>query len=195
MTKNPIAFGFGLYAITMFLFFVVYYFFAGPDYFNISINVNAFGLTFIYSLMGFLSVYYLRKNIGEITYPQAFKQIFVTLFVGGFLSFMSIFLFLNYVDTDARDMLNHQHIESELTKLDESYNKQIKEINPKDTEKIKSLNDEYKKMSIGINGAKKQNINYFSFSFLSAIFGGVLLFYLLLSIVIAGFLKNKKRYE
>jgi len=92
-------------------------------------------------------------------------------------------------------MLNHQHIESELTKLDESYNKQIKEINPKDTEKIKSLNDEYKKMSIGINGAKKQNINYFSFSFLSAIFGGVLLFYLLLSIVIAGFLKNKKRYE
>ena len=46
MTKNPIAFGFGLYAITMFLFFVVYYFFAGPDYFNISINVNAFGLTY-----------------------------------------------------------------------------------------------------------------------------------------------------
>ena len=91
--------------------------------------------------------------------------------------------------------MNHQHIESELTKLDESYNKQIKEINPKDTEKIKSLNDEYKKMSIGINGAKNQNINYFSFSFLSAIFGGVLLFYLLLSIVIAGFLKNKKRYE
>ena len=194
MTKNPLKVGFILFAITMLTFFVVYYFFANANYWNTTMQVNAFGMTFLYVLAGFASTYWLRQG-ARITYPQAFKQIFVTLFVGGFLSFMSIFLFLNYVDTDARDMLNHQHIESELTKLDESYNKQIKEINPKDTEKIKSLNDEYKKMSIGINGAKKQNINYFSFSFLSAIFGGVLLFYLLLSIVIAGFLKNKKRYE
>ena len=194
MTKNPVAVGFGLFLATMLVFFVVYYFFADANYFDTSMKVNAFGMTFLYVLAGFLSVLWLRGN-NKITYPQAFKQCFVTLFVGGGLSMLAIFAFLNYVDTDARDMLNHQHIESELTKLDESYNKQIKEINPKDTEKIKSLNDEYKKMSIGINGAKKQNINYFSFSFLSAIFGGVLLFYLLLSIVIAGFLKNKKRYE
>lgn len=195
MTKNPIAFGFGLYAMTMLIFFIVYYFFAGANYFNISINVSAFGLTFLYSVVGFLSVYYLRNHVGSITYPQAFKQVFVTLFVGGFLSFMSIFLFLNYVDTDARDLLNYQHIESEMTKLNDSYDKQIKEINPKDRDKLKSLNDEYKKFSTGISNAKKQNINYFSFSFFSAIFGGVLLFYLMLSIIIAGFMKNKKRYE
>ena len=194
MTKNPLNVGFILFAITMLTFFIVYYFFANANYWNTTMQVNAFGMTFLYVLAGFASTYWLRQG-ARITYPQAFKQTFVTLFTGGILSMLSIFLFLNYVDTDARDMLNHQHIESELTKLDESYNKQIKEINPKDTEKIKSLNDEYKKMSIGINGAKNQNINYFSFSFLSAIFGGVLLFYLLLSIVIAGFLKNKKRYE
>ena len=43
--------------------------------------------------------------------------------------------------------------------------------------------------------ALKENRNYFSYQFLSAIFGGFLLFYLMLSIIIAGFMKNKKRYE
>lgn len=102
MTKNPVTIGLVLFGITMLAFFVVYYFFANASYYSTSMKVNAFGMPFLYAVGGFLSVYWYR-GAGKITYPQAFKQAFVTLFIGGFLSVMSIFAFLNYVDTDARD--------------------------------------------------------------------------------------------
>lgn len=195
MTKNPLAVGFGLYLATMLVFFVVYYFFADASYFDTSMKVNAFGMTFLYVLGGFLSVLWLRGN-NKITYPQAFKQCFLTLFVGGFLSIMSIFAFLNYVDTDARDMLSHQYIQTELNNLDEAYQqKKLEAANLKDQTKIKELETDYKNAKVAREVAQKEKRNYFSFQFLSAVFGGFVLFYLLLSIIIAGFLKNKKRYE
>ncbi|QIY83264.1 DUF4199 domain-containing protein [Chryseobacterium sp. NEB161] len=195
MTKNPVAVGFGLFLATMLVFFVVYYFFADANYFDTSMKVNAFGMTFLYVLGGFLSVLWLRGN-GKITYPQAFKQSFVTLFVGGLLSVLSIFAFLNYGDTDARDLLNHQYIQTELNNLDEAYaQKKVEASNLKDQTKIKELDTDYKNAKEARVVAQKENRNYFSFQFLSAVFGGFMLFYLLLSIIIAGFLKNKKRYE
>jgi len=195
MTKNPVAVGFGLFLATMLTFFVVYYFFADANYFDTSMKVNAFGMTFLYVLAGFLSVLWFRGD-NKITYPQAFKQCFVTLFVGGGLSMLSIFAFLNYVDTDAREMLNHQYIQTEMKNLDESYAKlKVEAANQKDRTKAKELEDNYNNAKLAREIAKKENKNYFSFQFLSAVFGGFLLFYLLLSIIIAGFLKNKKRYE
>lgn len=195
MTKNPLAVGLGLYFTTMLIFFVVYYFFANANYWDTSMSVNAFGMTFLYAFGGFLSVLWLRGN-GKISYPQAFKQSFVTLFVGGFLSILSIFAFLNYGDTDARDLLNHQYIQTELKNLDEAYKQKRSEAaNMKDQSKIKELDTDYKNAKEARVLAQKQNRNYFSFQFLSAVFGGFVLFYLLLSIIIAGFLKNKKRYE
>jgi hypothetical protein len=72
-------------------------------------KVNAFGMPFLYAVGGFLSVYWYR-GAGKITFTQAFKQAFVTLFIG--VSFCNVhFAFLNYVDTDARDLLNHQYIQ------------------------------------------------------------------------------------
>ncbi|MCT3959419.1 DUF4199 domain-containing protein [Elizabethkingia anophelis] len=195
MTKNPVAIGLVLFGITMLAFFVVYYFFANADYYSSTMKVNAFGMPFLYAVGGFLSVYWYR-GAGKITYPQAFKQAFVTLFIGGFLSVMSIFAFLNYVDTDARDLLNHQYIQTELTNLDEAYAKQKSEaVHLKDQSKLGELDKNYKDAKLAREAAIKENRNYFSFTFLSAVFGGFMLFYLLLSIVIAAFLKNKKRYE
>ena len=195
MTKNPLAVGLGLYIATMLVFFTVYYFFANANYWNTTMQVNAFGMTFLYVLVGFLAVLWLRGN-GKITYPQAFKQCFLTLFVGGLLSVLSIFAFLNYVDTDARDLLNHQYIQTELNNLDEAYKqKKLEAANLKDQTKIKELETDYKNAKEAREVAQKENRNYFSFQFLSAVFGGFMLFYLLLSIIIAGFLKNKKRYE
>ncbi len=195
MTKSPLAIGFVLYAITMFIFFIVYYFFANANYWNTTMEVNAFGMTFLYALGGFASTYWLR--VGRfLTYPQAFKQTFLTLFTGGLLSIFSIFAFLNYVDTDARDLLNHQYVQTELNNLDESYTKlRVEALNQKDQSKVKELEENYKGAKLAREIAQKENRNYFSFNYLSAVFGGLLLFYLLLSIIIAGFLKNKKRYE
>ncbi|TDX86977.1 DUF4199 domain-containing protein [Epilithonimonas xixisoli] len=195
MTKNPLKVGFILFAITMLTFFIVYYFFANANYWNTTMQVNAFGMTFLYVAAGFISTYWLRQGT-RITYPQAFKQTFVTLFTGGILSMLSIFLFLNYVDTDARDMLNHQYIQTELKNLDEAYaQKKVEVANHIDRNKITELETDYKNAKIGREAALKENRNYFSFKFMSAIFGGFLLFYLMLSIIIAGFMKNKKRYE
>lgn len=195
MTKNPVAVGFGLFLATMLVFFIVYYFFADANYWNTTMKVNAFGMTFLYVFGGFISVLWLRGK-DRITYPQAFKQSFVTLFVGGFLSILSIFAFLNYIDTDARDMLSHQYIQTELDNLDEAYQKKkLEAANMKDQTKIKELETDYKNAKEARIIAQKEKRNYFSFQFLSAVFSGFLLFYLLLSIIIAGFLNNKKRYE
>lgn len=195
MTKSPLVAGFILFAITMLTFFIVYYFFANANYWNTTMQVNAFGMTFLYVFAGFASTYWLRQGT-RITYPQAFKQTFVTLFVGGILSMFSIFAFLNYADTDARDMLNHQYVQTELNNLDEAYAKKKTEVaNHKDPAKVKELEEDYKNAKIAREAAMKEDRNYFSFKFLSAIFGGFLLFYLMLSIIIAGFMKNKKRYE
>lgn len=195
MTKNPLKVGFILFGITMLTFFIVYYFFANANYWNTTMQVNAFGMTFLYVIAGFISTYWLREGT-RITYPQAFKQTFLTLFTGGILSMLSIFLFLNYVDTDARDMLNHQYIQTEIKNLDEAYaQKKIEVANHIDKNKITELETDYKNAKIGREAALKENRNYFSFKFMSAIFGGFLLFYLMLSIIIAGFMKNKKRYE
>lgn len=195
MTKNPLKVGFILFGITMLTFFIVYYFFANANYWNTTMQVNAFGMTFLYVIAGFISTYWLREDT-RITYPQAFKQTFLTLFTGGILSMLSIFLFLNYVDTDARDMLNHQYIQTEIKNLDEAYaQKKIEVANHIDKNKITELETDYKNAKIGREAALKENRNYFSFKFMSAIFGGFLLFYLMLSIIIAGFMKNKKRYE
>ncbi|MGV4413688.1 DUF4199 domain-containing protein [Chryseobacterium sp. T1] len=194
MTKNPVAIGFALYGVTMLLFFIVYYFFANASYWDTSMAINAFGLTFLYGITAFLSVYFKRGG-GYITYPQAFRQAFVPVFIGGFFSISSMFLFLNYVDTDARDLLIYQHSKGEQLKLDESYNKQIASINAKDKEKVDAINKEYKEFKTRIDYAMNKKENLFSFQSLSRFFGGILLFYLLLSIIIAAFLKNKKRYE
>ena len=195
MTKNPLKVGFILFGITMLTFFIVYYFFANANYWNTTMQVNAFGMTFLYVVAGFISTYWLREGT-RITYPQAFKQTFLTLFTGGILSMLSIFLFLNYVDTDARDMLNHQYIQTEIKNLDEAYaQKKVEVANHIDRNKITELETDYKNAKIGREAALKENRNYFSFKFMSAIFGGFLLFYLMLSIIIAGFMKNKKRYE
>lgn len=199
MSKSPIQNGLILFATTMFLFFVVYYFFANANYWEFTMKANAFVMPFVYTIGGFTSVYILRGK-DFITFPQAFKQAFTTLFIGGFLSILSMFLFLNYGDTDARDLLNHQYISTEIKNLDTAYQQQKKDlaaIKNKDqaAEKSKELEKNYSDAKKGREVALQENRNYFSFSFLSAVFGGIILFYLLLSIVIAAFLKNKKRYE
>lgn len=195
MTKNPVIIGLVLYGITMLLFFGVYYFFANANYWDTSMKINAFGLTFIYGITAFISTYRLRKGT-RITYPQAFKQSFVTLFVGGFLSMASMFLFLNYVDTSARDLLNYQYIQTELNNLEEAYQKQkIDAAHHKDPNVVVDLEKSYKEAKEAREIALKEKRNYFSLEFLGKLFGGILLFYLLLSIIIAAFLKNKKRYE
>lgn len=194
--SSPIRFGLILFGITMLLFFIVYYFFAGENYWVTSVQVNSFVLPALYAGGAFWSVYSLRKEMGRITFPQAFKQSFFTLFVGGVLSLSSIYLFLNYVDTGARDILNYQFVTTQENKLDEARANQLKKAaNLKDQTKKDEVQANYENYKKGLKAAKDNKTNYFSFKYLSGLFGVFLLFYLFLSVAFGAFLKNKKRYE
>jgi len=196
MLKNPIIVGLALFVLNILAFLMVYYFFMDVNYWNTSMKVNSFVLPFLYTIVGFLSVYWYRNFLGRITFYKAFRQAFVTVFLGGFLSVLSIFIFLNYVDTDARDILNYQYVELELRNLDTKYHKIKNEITDNgDKNKLEELDKNYLEAKHAREMAMKERRNYFSFSFLSTIFGVFVLFYILLSVVVASFLKNKKSYE
>jgi len=197
MTKNPFKFSLVLFAITLLLFLGVYYFFANENYWQTSVSINSFVLPILYAVVTFLAVKSYRDDLGgRITFRQAFQRSFLTLFVGGFLSLFSIFLFLNYVDSNARDLLNYQFVQIQENKLEEAKATQLSDIEKmQDASKKEEFLQKYKDYKLGIEAAKKNKTNYFSLRYLSGIFGVFILFYLFLSIAIAAFLKNKKRYE
>jgi len=192
--KNPIIIGLFLYVLNTIAFFIVYYFFMGVNYWNISMKTNAFVIPFLYVIVGFLSAYWNRES-GKMTFLKAFRYSFITMFFGGFFSIFSIFIFLNYIDKDARDVLNYQYVELELKNLDDEYSKiksEIIEIGDKD--KLDELDKNYTEAKLAREIAMKEKRNYFSFNFLSVVFGCFVLFYILLSAVVAGFLRNKNSY-
>jgi len=194
--KNPIIIGLVLFSLNMLAFFIVYYFFMDVNYWDTSMKVNSFVLPFLYTFVGFMSVYWYRSFSGRITFYKAFRQAFITVFIGGFLSISSIFIFLNYIDIKARDTLNYQYVDLELKNLYEKYHEirdEFMKNNEKD--KLNELEKKYLEAKHAREIAMKEGRNYFSFGFLFIIFGGYMLFYILLSVVIAGFLKNKKSYE
>lgn len=43
------------------------------------------------------------------------------MFVGGILSIVSIFSFLNFIDTDAKKLLNYQYVQRQKSELDKEY--------------------------------------------------------------------------
>lgn len=91
MTKSPLTLGILLYAVTMAIFFVVYTFFSGIEYFDTTLKVNAFVLPIVYVLFAFWSVKS-HWNNHQMNFKEAFKRAFVPMFVGGLLSIVSIFL-------------------------------------------------------------------------------------------------------
>lgn len=61
MTKSSSTLGILLFGATMIVFFVVYYFFSGVEYFDISLKANAFVLPIIYAGAAFWSVNILEQ--------------------------------------------------------------------------------------------------------------------------------------
>jgi len=120
MTKSPVILGILLYAATMLIFFVVYFLFSGVEYFDTSLKVNAFVLPIFYALTAFWSVKS-RWNTHRMGFREAFKRAFVPMFVGGILSIVSIFSFLNFIDRDAKDLLNYQYVQRQKSELDKEY--------------------------------------------------------------------------
>ncbi len=193
MTKSPSTLGILLFAATMIVFFVVYYFFSGVEYFDISLKANAFVLPIIYAGAAFWSVKTYWNNHKTVSFKDAFKRAFVPMFIGGVLSILSIYAFLNFVDTDAKKLLNYQYVTRQKSELDKEYTsartilkhqKDIDELDQKYKERLQSFTPE------AVKGKDMLTASHFS-----GYFAAILIFYVVLSLFFGAFFRTRTIYQ
>ncbi|UOE39475.1 MULTISPECIES: DUF4199 domain-containing protein [Chryseobacterium] len=191
MTKSPVTLGILLYAATMIVFFVVYFFFSGVNYFDISLKANAFVLPVIYAVTAFWSVKS-RWNTHRMGFREAFKRAFIPMFLGGLLSVASIFVFLNYVDTDAKQLLNYQYVTRQKAELDKEYDSAKKIL--KHQKDIDELEEKYKEGLQRFDPKIIKGKDMLTASHFSGYFAAILIFYVVLSLFFGAFFRTKKTY-
>ncbi len=193
MTKRPLILGIILFIATMIVFFVVYYFFSGINYFDISLKANAFVLPVLYAGVAFWSVKTYWNNHRTVSFKDAFKRAFVPMFTGGILSVLSIFAYLNFVDTDAKKLLNYQYVTRQKAELDKEYTsarkilkhqKDIDELDQKYTERLQSFTPE------AVKGKDMLTASHFS-----GYFAAILIFYVVLSLFFGAFFRTRTIYQ
>ncbi|WP_419870752.1 DUF4199 domain-containing protein [Chryseobacterium sp. CT-SW4] len=191
MTKSPSTLGIILFIATMIIFFIVYFFFSGINYFDTSLKINAFVLPVLYAGTAFWSVksYWNNHRLG---FRDAFKRAFVPMFIGGILSIFSIYLFLNFVDTDAKSLLNYQYVERQKSELDAEYTK-AKQI-LKNKEDIEELEQKYKERKESFAPELVKEKDMLTASHFSGYFAAILIFYLVLSLFFGAFFRTKTIY-
>lgn len=192
MTKSPTTLGIILFIATMIVFFVVYYFFSGINYFDISLKVNAFLLPVLYAGTAFWSVKSLwnKKKLG---FKEAFKRAFYPMFIGGFLSVLSIFTFLNFIDTDAKKLLNYQYVERQRSELNKEYTSAKKIL--KHQKDIDELEQKYKEGLQRVSDDAVKGKDMLTASHFSGYFAAILIFYLVLSLFFGAFFRTKNTHQ
>ena len=187
MSKNPVTLGIILYVITMLIFFAIY-FISGVDYFNNSLIANAFVLPLLYCVFAYLSVNSYWKSKGIISFKDAFSKAFTPMFVGGFLSVVSMFVFLNFIDTDAKDLLNYQYVERQKAELNKEY-ESAKQVLAK-KEDIEELEIKYRQRIQSFEPERVKDKDMLTFRLFSSYFAAILIFYLILSLFFGAFFRG-----
>ncbi|MBW8362322.1 MAG: DUF4199 domain-containing protein [Kaistella sp.] len=188
MSKNPVTLGIILFIITMLIFFTVY-FISGVSYFNTSLMMNAFLLPVLYCIFAFISVRTFWKEKGVINFKEAFSRAFMPMFIGGFLSIVTIFVFLNFIDKGAKDLLNYQYVERQKSELTNEYVK-AKKILAKDQD-IQELEQKYQERLQSFTPERIKNKDMLTASHFSAYFAAILIFYLILSLFFGAFFRSR----
>lgn len=188
MFKNTYFIGLLLFVATMLVFFSVYYFFNGVNYYNNSLIANAFALPVLYCGAAFLSVHYLWKR-KKLNFREAFQRAFTPMFVGGLLSVISIFAFLNFVDPGAKDILNHQFVERNRQELTEIYTKEKARL--KSEEEKAALEKDYQRSLRSFSEDQVKGKDMLTFNHFAIYFAAILLFYVILSFFFGAFFRTK----
>ncbi|WPO81083.1 DUF4199 domain-containing protein [Chryseobacterium sp. JJR-5R] len=193
MTKSPLTLGIILFIATMTVFFVVYSFYSGIDYFDISLKANAFVLPVLYAGTAFWSVKSYWNSHRVVSFKDAFKRAFVPMFVGGILSVLSMYAYLNFVDTDSKKLLNYQYVTRQKSELDKEYTsarkilkhqKDIDELDQKYNERLQSFTPE------AVKGKDMLTVSHFS-----GYFAAILIFYVVLSLFFGAFFRTRTVYQ
>lgn len=193
MTKNPSTLGILLFGATMIVFFVVYYFFSGVEYFDISLKANAFVLPIIYAGTAFWSVKTYWSSHKTVSFKDAFKRAFIPMFIGGILSIFSIYAFLNFVDTDAKKLLNYQYVTRQKSELDKEYTSARKIL--KHQKDIDELDQKYKERLQSFTPEAVKGKDMLTTSHFSGYFAAILIFYVVLSLFFGAFFRTRTIYQ
>ena len=188
MTKNVSGVGLMIYGATMLAFFAMYFFGMNTDYFNNSLLVNAFVLPAVYLAGAYYSVNYIKKQGIPMSFADVFGRAFKPMFVGGILSILTMFLFLNFVDKDAKDLLNFQYVERQKTELKNEYEKA--KFGMVDKGQIQELEKNYEMRKQSFSPEMIKNLDKFSFRCFTYYFGAIMVFYVILSVFFASFFRS-----
>lgn len=193
MTKRPLTLGIILFIATMIVFFVVYYFFSGINYFDISLKANAFVLPVLYAGAAFWSVKTYWNNHKKVSFKDAFKRAFVPMFIGGVLSILSIYAYLNFIDTDAKKLLNYQYVTRQKAELDKEYTSARKIL--KHQKDIDELDQKYKERLPSFSPEAVKGKDMLTASHFSGYFAAILIFYVVLSLFFGAFFRTRTVYQ
>jgi len=193
MTKSPSTLGILLFIATMIIFFVAYFFFSGVNYFDTSLKINAFVLPLLYAGGAFWSVKSFWNKNRVVKFKDAFKRAFVPMFIGGILSIFCIYSFLNFVDTDAKKLLNYQYVQRQKTELDTEYNSARKIL--KHQKDIDELDQKYKERLPSFSPEAVKGKDMLTASHFSGYFAAILIFYVVLSVFFGAFFRTRTVYE
>ncbi|WP_336688893.1 MULTISPECIES: DUF4199 domain-containing protein [unclassified Chryseobacterium] len=193
MTKSPSTLGILLFGATMIVFFVVYYFFSGVNYFDISLKANAFVLPILYAGAAFWSVKSYWSSHRTVSFKEAFKRAFVPMFIGGILSIFSIYAFLNFADTDAKKLLNYQYVTRQKAEMDKEYYSARKVL--KHQKDIDELDKKYKERLPSFSPEAVKGKDMLTASHFSGYFAAILIFYVVLSVFFGAFFRTKTIYQ
>lgn len=189
MVKNVYAVGFVLFVATMVIFFGMYFFGMNTDYFNNSLLINAFLMPVVYLAGAYYSVHELKKTGVPMGFRDVFGRSFKPMFFGGLLSVIAMFLFLNFADPSAKDLLNYQYIERQKTELNNEY-ESAKAVISNDLERAE-LEKNYQNRLQSFAPEMIKDKDMFSFRQFSYYFAAILIFYVILSVFFASFFRNK----
>lgn len=189
MVKNVYGVGFLLFIATMLIFFSMYFFGMNVDYFSNSMLLNAFLLPAVYVAGAFLSVNATKKEGVPMGFRSVFGHAFKPMFIGGLLSVVTMFLFLNFVDKDAKDLLNYQYIDRQKTELSNEYEK-AKSTLDKQEEKAE-LEKKYRERLKSFSPEMIKDKDMFSFRQFTYYFGAIMVFYVILSVFFASFFRSR----
>lgn len=188
MTKNVFGIGLMIYATTMLAFFAMYFFGMNTEYFNNSLLINAFVLPAVYLAGAYYSIYSVKKQGVSMSFSDVFGRAFKPMFLGGLLSVLTMFLFLNFVDKDAKDLLNFQYVERQKTELKNEYEKA--KIGMVKEEEMRELNKNYELRQKSFSPEMIKDFDKFSFRWFTYYFGAIMVFYVILSVFFASFFRS-----
>lgn len=183
--------GIMIFIVIISAFLILNIFFRNVDYYSTSIIMNAFFIPFICAIGAFISVTKYSKYKKILTFRDAFRRAFIPMFIGVALSLSFIFIYITYIDTDTKDLLNHQYIESYKKSLEDEYATAKKIIDPNKTDEVNDLEKKYAEGKIRIEEKIKKNEDMFSLQYFLYVFAGFNLFFIILSVFFGSFFRTR----